>query len=115
MAASLALSVANASTSIFTDLMDNSGGDLIEITLAATATPENSNLLGTSANAIADPYFQIDPTFAAANPDVSLIFRPGIENVPLTATPEPSDFLVTGAAMVGMILVYRRRSIMAKR
>jgi hypothetical protein len=80
------------------------GGDIIAIEVAAAANP-----IGTNGEAVADPYFQIDPSFLAANPGVSLEFSPGIENVPLTATPEPNAFCIMGAAMMGVVVVYRRR------
>jgi hypothetical protein len=56
-----------------------------EIELTATANP-----LGTSANAVADPYIQIDPSFAAATPGFSVLVSQGISNAPVSSTPEPS-------------------------
>jgi hypothetical protein len=67
-----------------------------------------------SANGYFDPYFQIDPVYAAAHPGVSLVFDPGVGNgVPgaLTVTPVPEpETLVLMAGGLGALALRRRRS-----
>lgn len=84
---------------LFTQPVDIQGGDLIEITLQASVNPVDPYLPGTTANALADPYFQIDPSYLNANPGVSLEFSPGINNVPVSSTPEPSCVGLAGIAI----------------
>jgi len=67
---------------------------------------------GTVATAVADPYFQIDPAFLAANPGYSLEFSPGITNQQIAAVPLPASFplFVTGLlALMGFAAVKRVR------
>lgn len=57
-----------------------------------------------------DPYFEIDPTFLAANPGYSIEVSPGVGNSPL-AVPEPAAWadLLVGFLASGALLRSRRR------
>jgi hypothetical protein len=58
---------------------------------------------GGIANAVADPYFQIDPAFLAANPGYSLEFSPGITNQPVSAVPLPASFPLFLTGLLGLM------------
>ena len=73
----------------FTQSLSLSANTLFKIELGAVANPNGAPGVS-NANAAADPFIQIDPSFAAANPSVSVVVSPGISNVPVSTTPEPS-------------------------
>lgn len=56
---------------------------------------------GGTAFASADPFFQVDPSFADAS-QVQLLFSPGIDNSPLSAVPEPSSIVLMSAGIPGL-------------
>jgi hypothetical protein len=61
--------------------------------------------------AFADPFFSIDPQFAAANPGYSLQFSPGVGNSYSTALPEPSAWtiMLVGFGGLGGAMRWRRK------
>jgi hypothetical protein len=69
--------------------------------------------LGQVAYASADPLIQIDPTFLANNPGLSLDFSAGIENGIAGAVPEPSTWamMILGFAGLGLMGYPRSRKI----
>lgn len=71
----------------------------IEVILTADAS-SNAQYGVRGATATADPYFQIDPTFADAG-EYILDFSPGIGNEPL-ATPLPGAFTLFATALAGL-------------
>lgn len=78
--------------------------------LAAIISAELQVQDGGFASAQADPYFFIDPEFAAAHPGYSLSFSQFAGNDPLGAVPEPATWILMmgGFGMVGAAL--RRRN-----
>jgi len=66
------------------------------------------------ANVFIDPVFTIDPTFAAAHPEYSLVFSQGVGNgaSDVGAVPEPAAWLLmlSGLGVVGSVLRRRGRS-----
>jgi hypothetical protein len=81
--------------------------DEFSISVSAVATPNDSGgVLGTSANAVADPFIQIDPTFLENNPGDSLAFSPDITNA-ATSAPEPSSLVLLSGALV-LWICFRR-------
>jgi len=88
---------------------------VFEIQLGAEAFPDAADQyesLGTVASAIADPFIEIDPTFASANPGYSLVFSSGVNNV--SSVPEPSSFGFFTLIIV-ILAMCRVRSKMSRR
>jgi len=83
-------------------------GDLLSVELATSAELN----FGAAAYAVVDPFFEIDPTFAAAN-NYSLVLSAGIGNAPPASVPEPSSLVLVGAALVGMRVLVRRGSVLS--
>ena len=61
-----------------------------------------------SASAYADPYLVIDPSTPNAS-QYSIIVSPGVGNVPLGSTPEPSSLMLLGSGVAGLAGLMRRR------
>ena len=61
-----------------------------------------------SAYAYADPYIYIDPSTPNASL-YSIVVSPGIGNVPLGSTPEPSSLMLLGTGVAGLAGVVRRK------
>lgn len=75
-------------------------GYLYTVTLLAEAGAR----WGGSATAFIDPYLQINPTWAAANPGYSLTVSDGIGNAaPPSAVPEPATFTLFGLGLIGLV------------
>jgi hypothetical protein len=62
------------------------------------------------AQAFADPYIYIDPSFANAA-DYSIVVSAGVSNSQAspTATPEPASFALVSIALGGLVLLRRRK------
>lgn len=88
----------------FSDAITVTSGMLYDVYLNADLSIEGISL----ASANADPYIQIDPAFASANPGFSLEFSDGIDNAPIT-TPEPRSLALVGS-VAAFSLFYVRRS-----
>jgi hypothetical protein len=78
---------------------------------AAAFSFDHLALGGASATATADPYFQIDPAFLAANPGYSLEFSPGIDNVPISATPLPPALPLFASGVIALAGFAWRRKV----
>ena len=65
---------------------------------------------GGFAQASADPYIYIDPSFANAS-NYSIVVSQGIGNSPASpsATPEPVSFALAGIGLIGVALIRRRK------
>jgi hypothetical protein len=63
---------------------------------------------GSTAAAYVDPYFSIDPTWAAQNAGYSLIFSPGIGNSLPTPGPQPSTFGALAFGFIGLASLRQR-------
>lgn len=76
-------------------------GDLLAAGIVADVSSQN----GGQASAFADPYFYIDPKFAAANPGYSLVLSPFAGNDPI-GVPEPASWaiMLMGFAGLGAVL-----------
>jgi len=61
-----------------------------------------------TASALADPYLYIDPTTPNAGL-YSIVVSPGIGNVPLGSTPEPSSVMLFGSGVAGLAGLLRRK------
>jgi hypothetical protein len=78
--------------------------------LAAAGGADPAEQRGAHAQADADPYVQIDPSFLAANPGYSLEFSAGIDNVPISAAPLPAALPLFGSGVIAMAgLAWRKR------
>lgn len=88
--------------------MEVLSGSPIEVLLTAGA---NGFTTGARATALADPFFEIAPNFAAINPGLRLVFSDGIGNNPLPL-PEPSTWtlLLAGLCCMGCALRGRPRA-----
>ncbi len=65
-----------------------------------------------TADAYADPYVYIDPTFASTHPQYSLAFSEGVGNaVTGSAAPEPATFVLTPMALASLAFLFRRSRI----
>ena len=91
----------------YTQSLSLSSNTEFEIELGAVANPNDASGQD-SANAVADPFIQIDPSFAAANPGFSVEVSPGISNSAVSSTPEPSTFSLIILALGIMYVVHRR-------
>ena len=89
----------------FTDAITVSSGLPYDVSLTADLSIEGNSL----GSANADPYIQIDPSFASANPGFSLEFSDGIDNAPIT-TPEPRSLPLLGSVLTALSMLYVRRS-----
>jgi hypothetical protein len=57
-----------------------------------------------------DPFIQIDPSFLALNPGVSLIISPGVGNEPVSgAVPEPDSWMIFLSGLVCLAATLGRR------
>jgi len=83
----------------FTDAVSFSSNTLYEVELGAAVYTDAA---GQIAEAIADPYIKIDPSFLAANPGYSLEFSAGIDNVPMSETPLPPALPMFCAALLAL-------------
>jgi hypothetical protein len=86
--------------------------DIYDVQLGAIAFPDAADQfagLGSLAQAIADPYIEINSAFAAANPGFSLEFSAGVENVQSTATPEPSYAILPLVGIMLAVTVFKRK------
>jgi hypothetical protein len=63
----------------------------------------------TSASAFVDPYFAIAPGTPDAD-QYSLIFSPGVGNLPLAAVPEPSTWVMLALGFAGVGFAGSRRA-----
>lgn len=61
-----------------------------------------------SGSAYADPYIYIDPNTPNATL-YSIVVSPGVGNVPLGSTPEPSSLMLLGSGVVGLAGLLRRK------
>jgi hypothetical protein len=66
---------------------------------------------GATANASADPYIFIDPSFANAN-QYSILFSDGVSNSPLSTTPEPRSAALVCGALIMLIGLSAKRKMM---
>lgn len=82
----------------------------IEMQVFAGADALDNGGFGTTLNATADPYFQLDPSFVSSNPGYSLDFSPGFFNVQSTV-PEPgsSTSALFGVLVLGAAQLWRGR------
>lgn len=79
-------------------------GDTIQLEVEASS---GDSLLAEFANASADPFIFIDPSFAgAANYHIEV--SPGVANGPLLATPEPGSWMLLGTACAALLISRRR-------
>jgi hypothetical protein len=85
------------------------GGNEFAVVMSVLVSTQQTGPLTGLASTYFDPFFFIDPTFAAANPEYSLSFSSGIGNV--NAVPEPSAWamMILGFAGIGFV-AYRRKS-----
>jgi hypothetical protein len=74
------------------------------ISLSADILSEDNS----TASVSADPFIEIDPSFAGAS-EFSVLVSPGIDNSPLTATPEPNSVAVMIFAFIGMAVFASKR------
>jgi len=94
-------------------IMDGSiqtfGGSSFQVVMSSEVSTQMTGQPTGLASTYFDPFFFIDPTFAAANPGYSLSFSSGIGNV--SPVPEPSTWamLILGFAGIGF-MAYRRKS-----
>ena len=61
----------------------------------------NARGAGAVADAFADPYLFVDPTFLASNPGYSVMVSPGIGNT--APVPEPGTTLLLGSGLVALL------------
>ena len=106
--------------SVFDQTFSLRGGRIYHIGLGAYASAQGINAdyepVFRSSRAFADPYFNIDPDFLAANPGFSLAFSPGVGNTlapPGGAVPEPATWamMIAGFGAVGSAMRSRRRAL----
>jgi hypothetical protein len=85
------------------------GGNEVSVVMHSFDSTQTTGSSTDLASSYFDPYFFIDPTFAEANPEYSLLFSSGIGNV--SPVPEPSTWamMLLGFAGVGFV-AYRRKS-----
>lgn len=93
---------------------DGWGSVAVELLATSYLSVFNDSLGTYSTSSWIDPYFEIDPTFRAANPDASLLFQPGVKNASsataaVVAVPEPGTAALVCLAVFGMGAVIRRR------
>lgn len=88
---------------LFDDMVNVPTNQLLSVQLQVySETGSEGNFTGSptpltyTANALADPYIQLDPSFSAANLGYSLEFSAGINNAPLSSTPEPATWAMLG-------------------
>jgi hypothetical protein len=79
--------------------------DIITVTMDAGLTLGSAK----AAQALVDPYFQIDPSFPFAN-QFSISVSPGIGNTVPTSVPEPSAVILIMTGTTLLALVRRRRN-----
>lgn len=80
-------------------------GDEVQVQMGAVANPQGA----VSTTAIADPYFQIDPTFASENPGYNLEFSAGVDNAEgPAAVPESSTLGLVGVGVLLIVLGHKR-------
>lgn len=106
--------------SVFDQTFSLRGGHIYLVALGAQAIAQGINAdyeaAFRSSRAFADPYFNIDPDFLAANPGFSLAFSPGVGNTlapPGGAVPEPATWamMIAGFGAVGSAMRSRRRAL----
>lgn len=86
-------------------------GDLTSVVVNAHIGYYNDDPIGSTGSAFADPYFSIDPIYAAAHPGLSLTFGAGVGNTPLGgAVPEPATWAMLGIAFAVTGRRLRRRA-----
>ena len=70
---------------------------------------------GGQASASADPYFFIDPTFAAEHPGYTLSFSPFAGNDAIASVPEPATWalMIGGFGLAGAALRRRHATVTA--
>jgi hypothetical protein len=112
---------ANCGTGVFQGSFMASAGTAVSVQLSATVVRliDNSQFPydagRPAASAYLDPYFEIDPTWAAVHPGYSLTFDSGVGNgMPdgigaTTPVPEPETLALIAGGLV-MLTVKRRRS-----
>lgn len=83
----------------------------VNIHINASAFIFHSHTAAT-ADAYADPYVYIDPTFAATHSQYSLVFSEGVGNAVISsATPEPATFVLTLTALAALGFLIRRQNL----
>jgi len=81
----------------------------VELTAVSAASTITTGFASTyTGMASIDPYIQIAPSFAAANPGYSLEFSPGVYNAP-AAAPEPAAYVPLAAGLLAIASCVRRR------
>ena len=95
-----------------TVLIPANTGILVDLVTGA-ATEDSNKFYGTIASSqLLGPYFQLDPNFAASNPDYSLNLASGFYNVPVSSsTPEPSSRWLVLSIAAATVLAALRHSI----
>ena len=104
--------------SVYDQTLSLRGGHTYIVFLSASASAQGINAdyepVFRSSRAFADPYFNIDPDFLAANRGFSLAFSPGVGNTlapPGGAVPEPATWamMIAGFGAAGSAIRSRRR------
>ena len=96
----------------FNDKIFLSSNTLYSVELFADADSTDTSGQGiTLARALADPFIEIDTSFLADHPGLSLEFSDGIVNAPISAVPLPPALSMFGAALLALgAFAWRRRS-----
>ena len=83
-------------------------GSSLTVSMRTLVWRRFADLAPALASAEIDPYFQIDPAWAATHPGYSLVFDAGVENAP-AIVPEPAAALLMISGVIALA-VRRRRS-----
>jgi hypothetical protein len=106
----------NCGAGTFSGSFLSSAGSTLSVILSAFAARVFEDVAPGPASAYIDPFFQIDPVWAASHTGYSLQFEPGVGNGAPgninTPVPEPETFVLMAA---GLAVILRRRHLAGKR